>query len=976
VDRHGEPHVTDFGLAKKVTADSGLTLSGEVVGTPSFMAPEQAAGQGKHLTTAADVYSLGAVLYELLTGRPPFHAETLMETLRQVIDNEPARPSTLNPKLDRDLDTICLKCLEKKPEQRYGSAEALADELERWLNHEPILARPVTVPERVVKWARRRPAVAGLVAVSHVAAAVVGVLLLLHQAELKRERDVAKQAQQQAETAEAKSEVAQKETQQTAMRLRLESARYAFDSGEISLGLAQLAYVLRQDPKNLAVSEWLLSALTLHQHCLPTYRRLEISGDAPAAAMHVRPDRGLAVIVESGGRHARIRDTRSGKPLTNALEHPAAIQLVIFSADGQRVLTTAADRVVRQWDTATGLPAGSPVVSSDPVTAAGFSANGRRIFTTSTDRTARVWDAQTGQSVGQPLSHDKAVNFAELSPDGSRMVTGISDRVARLWDIHTGGKPLELKHGDRVNAAAFSPDGERLATVSSDKTARLWDVLTGRQLGEPMPHLGLAKIAAFSPDGNRLITGADEPYLRMWDAYTGRSLGEGLRHGFSRPKSVAFNAGGGTLFAQIDARSYWTWDVRPSRALPLLIRLSQPMRDATFSPDGTRVAIAAGTNLTQIWNAETGQPTGAPLITKSEGLAARFSPDGAALLTLTSGSAVQLWETQTGKLRGELSHLAKIRAAVFSHDGGLIATASSDGTARVWDGRTGQPLSQPLAHGKDVFTARFSPDGRIVLTGSADRMARLWDAGNGQLIAEPLEHGGGSVWDARFSPDGRRIVTMCSDRAARVWERQSTNKPSGQSARWTVVALMRHEADLTTAVFSSNGRRVLTASADRTARIWNAQTGQLTPGLPHRGTVVAAEFSPDGTRVLTASDDHTARLWDARTGHPITEPLRHDGPLSSARFSPDGRRVVTASVDKTARVWDVPPVPSAAPDWLIELAEVLAQRTFKEDGTTDPVRPTVLEELKQRVTSNADDFYTRWAKWFFDDRSKRALSPF
>jgi eukaryotic-like serine/threonine-protein kinase len=176
IDAQGEPHITDFGLAKNIKTSNDITLSGTVIGTPAYMAPEQAAGRGKEVTTAADVYSLGAILYELLTGRPPFQGSTVLETLRKVTDEEPARPSTVNRRFNRDLDTICLKCLEKDPQRRYGSAEALADDLDRWRHHEPILARRVSVGERVWKAARRRPALAALFATAGAALITITVI--------------------------------------------------------------------------------------------------------------------------------------------------------------------------------------------------------------------------------------------------------------------------------------------------------------------------------------------------------------------------------------------------------------------------------------------------------------------------------------------------------------------------------------------------------------------------------------------------------------------------------------------------------------------------------------------------------------------------------------------------------------------------------------------------------------------------------
>src|SRR5437773_4764515 len=255
LDQKGEPHLTDFGLARLVETESTVTRTNEVLGTPSYMAPEQAVGETKKLTSATDVYGLGAVLYQLLTGHPPFAGRTTYETVKLLLETEPRRPRLLNPKVDRDLSAICLKCLEKEPARRYASAELLAEELDRFCRGEPILARPVGWAERSWRWCRREPALAGL------AATLVVVLITGFAGVVWKwrgevfQREFAQQENQRA--------------QRAVTRLEIERAESLLEAGDSTRGLAYLARLLRQQPTNHVVAERLMSALTYRSFCLP-----------------------------------------------------------------------------------------------------------------------------------------------------------------------------------------------------------------------------------------------------------------------------------------------------------------------------------------------------------------------------------------------------------------------------------------------------------------------------------------------------------------------------------------------------------------------------------------------------------------------------------------------------------------------------------------------------------------------------------
>jgi tetratricopeptide (TPR) repeat protein len=444
------PKISAFGLARYLDADSGQTRTGTVVGTPSYMAPEQAAGKAM-VGPAADVYALGAILYELLTGRPPFRGTTALETLDQVRTQEPVPPSRLQARLPRDLENICLSCLRKEPYRRYPSARHLADDLGRFLAGEPVRARPVSAAERLLKWVRRRPAVAGLLAA--LVLALVGGLagmtgLWLHA---ERQRDSAEQgwgeAQEKGDLAREALADAERHRQET------ERARDRLEQQLVHLHVAN-GVRLVDEGDTFGAALWFADAL--HRQ-------------------RAAPDRAAL-------QRRRILATLDEAPrLVHAWFHEGKAHHAAFSPDGRWVLTASADHTARVWEASTGRPVSPPLAHRDTVVFAAFSPNDRRVVMASHDRTARVWAVPSGAALTPPLARTGRLVTAVFSPDGRFVLTASEDQTARLWEAATGqAVGPAWRHEAAVKLAAFSPEGGRLVTVSG-KTVRV------RELPEPKP---------------------------------------------------------------------------------------------------------------------------------------------------------------------------------------------------------------------------------------------------------------------------------------------------------------------------------------------------------------------------------------------------------------------------------------------------------------------------------------------------------
>jgi WD40 repeat protein/tetratricopeptide (TPR) repeat protein len=678
-------------------------------------------------------------------------------------------------------------------------------------------------------------------------------------------------------------------------------------------------------------------------------------------------------------------------PLTPPLPHRLEATYAAFSRDGKRLVTASGPAFgpgggeARVWDAITGAPLTEPLVHEGRVASAAFSPDGRLIVTAGAGANpatgvAQLWDAASGRRLGQAMTHRGPITRACFSPDGRSLLTASQDGTARLWRVPSGAAATApLLHRAVVSTAAFSPDGTRVVTACLDGTAQIWDAVTGNALGSPLTHAGPVQWAAFSPDGGRVVTASGDPLgddggARVWDAHTGMPLTPLLAHQ-GAASFAAFAPDGRRLVTLGNDKIVRLWDtaiapaVRPFKDLP-------PGRPLIVTPSGRRAVVAQGSVSLVLCDPVAGTPLAEPLPQTKPVREAHWSDDGRRFLTIAGqapqGDEVQVWDAATGRPVGALlpaqATVPPPHYLAASGDARFVALAAPDGTVQVWDAESGQAAGPPVRCEAAVEFAALSPDGRRLATarglpGGPDRgggEARIWDTATGKALTPPLPYPGG-VFAMRFSGDGGRLLVVSNTISpgdmtglgeARVWG-VATGKAEGPP--------LKHRAALTAAAFSpdAEGRLVLTASRDGTARAWTPDGQPATPPLRHGEAVAAARFSPDGRYLLTTGL-RTLRLWETATGDPVSPPLPVL-PDSAPAFDEDGGAVVMTSAgtwEQPGEVWrwDLRPEDEAAADLRRDVC-LLAGRRVDATGGFVPLEASALSEgLDEARGRRPEDF--------------------
>jgi WD40 repeat protein/serine/threonine protein kinase len=925
-DGKAVPKVIDFGVAKalnqELTEKTLFTAFGHMIGTPQYMSPEQAEMSGLDVDTRSDIYSLGVVLYELLTGTTPLEARQLRsaayaEMQRLIREEEAPRPSlrvsTLGERLsvvarDRhcdpaqlqrllrgELDWIVMKALDKDRTRRYETANGLARDVERYLHDEPVEACPPTTGYKLRKFARKNQKLLATAA-AFLVLLLLGVAGSAWQAVRATQAEAAALANKQ----QANEHATQAEKERDEVRALNEKLQDTQGRLRSTLYAAHI---------NLAQHAW-------EEGALPRAREL---------LEHYRPEPGEPDL--RGFEWHYLHRLCQGDQLFTL---PKGWNMV-FSPDGKRLITIGGDRPkelghrpapeLKTWDAQTGQELRRFTLNGDPEGIMVFSADAQRLASGSHGE-VKVWDTQTGQELHTFKGGSNEVVF---SPDGKRLASP-SGREVKLWDVQTGEELPALEGPTaEINALAFSLDGHRLACAfeDKDKTVKVWDAQSGQELLS-LKHPDWVYRLAFSPDGKRLLSASgfadygvgrdDHAVVKIWDIQTGQVLLSVQEE--SKFTFLALSPDGKRIATADANESRPRIKVRDAQSGQVIFTFQEHkswIRSLAFSSDSKRLASSPGDGTLRIWDLETGEE-----IRTLRGHTAHtliFSPDGKRLAS--AGGDVKVWDAQRVHESIQLKGIAPAGSStgplggrvVFTPNLRHVADCIPPGRVRVFNAQNGRRTLTIEGHTEDMIRSlAYSPDGKYLASGDgkhpfggdgrpvATRGAvKVWDAQTGREL-HTLKGHVAPVGSLAFSPDGKRLASASADLMVKVWETKTgkellsiEEQPFRLNHTWGVC-------------FSPDGKRLAIFSQNR-VRVWDAQTGQqlltIEPGLPWLFDSVAF----DGRRIAGVFADTTVKVWDAQTGVELLSFKGHTDRFYSVVFSPDGKRLLTVSADMI-KIWD------------------------------------------------------------------------
>ncbi len=949
LDADGVVWITDFGLAK--ADDDGLTATGDILGTLRYMAPERFRGQGD---ARADIYALGMTLYELLTLRPAYDSSDRMKLIEQIKAQEPSRPRSLDGRIPRDLETIVLKAIDKAPEGRYATAEAMAEDLRRFMADEPIKARQVSTSERYWRWARRNPVIAilGGVLTAVLVAATIGSLVAASQfqAIAWNESLANRRSQLDRKDAEAARRQATEERDRSlrfSSSLALEKGIALGEEGRADHGLLWMLQALKTAPGNATgfreAVRWNLGAWLGQVHKplrigepIGYCTHLGFSPDGKTFATGFNPrDRERATPVV-------LWDTATGAKLRTLA---GAFAPFAFRSDGQVLYAVAEPRGVLAGDLATGRALWSTTelpgefaqhidLSSD-----GSTVLAHRGGPSGVDLMSRL-DAATGRPRGEPLD---LPGLGAVAPGGGAAAV-VRDEKGEQWidllDLPAARRLVSWRTGAKqegIDAFSFhfSPAGGSMYYTfrrggvlhqGDSRVARIWDLVDGKPTS---PLLSSTEYAIYAPAADRLLTYTNNLWL-LRRAPDGQAMGStGFSSGPGHPTET--HPDGLTVINVATDNSLRTWQVSPeaepiaagrsaSQATPAEARPGRGAPELSllengFLTDG-RIAVTnskgvSGREGIRVSDLATGRTLGRPTPHypgwQIRGLA--LSPDGRFVATgsnppQVATGEVRVWETSTGRLRfPPLPHTNFVAALAFHPDGKVLAAGDFNGLVRLWDASTGKEIGRPLPQGEIVLALAYSPDGKVLAVGLANDHTgkpgvRLWDTETRERLGEfmPSTEAIGRI---EYGPDGRVLLAVHGQHT-QLWDATRGRAIGGPMV------------DETSGGFRPDGRAFLTLGRDGTVKLRDAATGAVSSRLMATNSpAICAAFRGDGGLVAAGFLDGSVRLCDPATSEPIGPPRFMAYALNKVVFTPDGRSVAGIDTAGNIKTW---PVPRPLPD--------------------------------------------------------------